>query len=143
MSDDGREAEAVIEYERTLTEVADRQAVDEAEDAVARAWIAELDDMRREGLRLAMAVRVAERVAREKLRKAQQLGHPHELAKAHAKLAATQAETKVSLGHANALLCSVDAELEAVCQAGMARTRRNEQDLRRLRSAWTAAYGRS
>jgi hypothetical protein len=142
LSDDGREAEAVIEYERTLTEVADRQAVDEAEDAVARAWIAELDDMRREGLRLAMAGRVAERVAHEKLRKAQQLGHPHELAKAHAKLAATEAETKVR-GHANALLSSVDAELEAVWQAGMARTRRNERDLQRLRSAWTAAYGGS
>jgi hypothetical protein len=142
MSETERDPIAVREYERTLTEVAERQVVDEAEDTIARVWVAELDQMRREGLRLAMAVRVAERVARQKLQSAQITGRPDELARAHARFARAEAESEASLGHARALLDSVDAELRAVCEAGLARTRRNERDQQRLRVAWTAAYGR-
>lgn len=143
MSEIERDPGAVHEYRRTLNEVAERQAVDAAEDVVSRAWVAELDGMRREGLRLAMAARVAERVARERLRSAQVVGGPEELARAHATFTRTQAETETGLGHAHALLASVDAELEAVVQAGFERARRAERDLQRLRTAWTAAYGRT
>lgn len=141
MSEMEREPAAVREYERTLTEIAEHQVIDAAEDAIDRAWVAELDRMRHEGLRLAMAVRIADRVAREEVRRAQVGGRPADLARAHARLVETCADTQEGLGHAAALLSSVDAELEAACQAGLARTRRGEQDLRRLRSAWAAAYG--
>ncbi|HWG28879.1 hypothetical protein [Actinospica sp.] len=143
MSDIERDPMAVREYERTLTEVAERQVVDEAEDAISRAWIAELDAVRHEGLRLAMTLRVAERIAREKLRTAQIVGRPDELAHAHARFAVTKAEASQRLGHANALLASVDVELDAVCRAGLERSRRNERDMERLRTAWTAAYGQA
>ncbi|MGH3414845.1 MAG: hypothetical protein ACRDVE_18250 [Actinocrinis sp.] len=141
MSEIERDPVAVRDYERTVTEVADQRVVDEAEETIARAWIAELDAMRHEALRLALAMRVAERLAREKLRKAQILGCPQELARAHARLAETQVETAVSLGRANALLATVDAEIEVVCRGGLERSRRGERDVRRLRAAWTAAYG--
>ncbi|HWG26170.1 hypothetical protein [Actinospica sp.] len=121
--------------------MAERQVVDAAEEVLTRAWIAELDEMRREGLRLAIAVRIADRMAREKLQRAQTGGRPDELTRAHARLVETSAETSECLGHVNALLASVDAELEAVCRAGLERTRRSQEDLRRLRVAWTAAYG--
>ncbi|HET9172371.1 MAG TPA: hypothetical protein VFN97_23290 [Actinospica sp.] len=142
MSEIEREPTAVREYQRTLTEVAEHQAVDEAEDVLTRAWIAELDQMRHEGLRLAMAVRIADRLAREEVRRAQRDGSPAELVRAHARLVATTAEIREGLGQATALLSSVDAALASVCQAGLERSRRGEADLGRLRSAWSAAYGR-
>ncbi|HTJ71771.1 MAG TPA: hypothetical protein VL551_29795 [Actinospica sp.] len=140
MADRAR-VEEIREYERTLTEVAENQVVDAAEDVISRVWVAELDAMRREGLRLAMAVRIADRVAREEVQRAQVGGRPAELARAHARLVETSAEAAESLGHANALLTSVDAELTAVCAAGVERGRRGERNLDRLRAAWTAAYG--
>lgn len=143
MSEIERDTVAVREYERTLAEVAEHQAVDEAQDAISRAWIAELDEMRREGLRLAMVVRIAERVARQKVRRAQVVGRPDEIARAHARLAETEAETASGLRLASALLASVDVEVEVVCRAGLERSRRTERDLCRLRTAWTAAYGRA
>jgi hypothetical protein len=143
MSESEPDPVAVREYERTLTEVAERRVVDEAQDAISRAWIAELDAMRHEGLRLTMALRVAERVAHEKLRTAQIVGRPDELAHAHARFAVTKAEASERLRHAKALLASVDVELDAVSRAGLERSRRNERDLQRLRSAWAAAYGQT
>lgn len=140
MSETGSEPSAVRAYELALHEVAERLAVDEAEEVVARAWIAELDDMRRKGLRLAMAVRVAERMARESLRAAQVAGRPRELARAHTRFAAVEAESANGLAHADALVAAVDAELAAACGAGLERARRGERELRRLRTAWTAAY---
>ncbi len=142
MSEIGRDSAAAIrEYERTLSEVAERQVIDEAEDAIARAWIAELDQVRRDGLRLVMAVRVAEHLARERLHEAELGGRPADVARAHARFAAAEAEKAGSVQHAHALLTSVDDEIEAVCQAGLERDRRGQRDLQRLRSAWAAAYG--
>jgi hypothetical protein len=141
MSEIERDPAAVREYDRTVREVAGHRAVDEAEDAVARSWIAELDEMRREALRLAMTVRMAERLALGSLREAQARGRMRELAMAHARFARTESAKDVGLEHAYSLLTSVDVELEAVCQAGLERSRREREDLRRLRAAWTAAYG--
>jgi hypothetical protein len=140
MSETGSEPPAVRAYELALHAAAERLAVDEAEEVVARAWITELDDMRRKGLRLAMAVRVAERMARESLREAQVAGRPRDLARAHTRFAEVEAESANGLAHADALVAAVDAELAAVCRAGLERARRGERELRRLRTAWTAAY---
>ena len=141
MSEIERDPVAVRVYERTLTEVAERQVIAEAEDALTRAWVGELETMRREGLRLAMTVRVATSLARLHLREAEAGGRASELARAHARLVATEADAAQGIGHARTLLDSVDAELEAVCQAALERTRRGERDVQRLRDAWTAAYG--
>jgi hypothetical protein len=107
MPETERDPAAVREYERALAEVAEHRVLDEAEDVIARAWIAELDAMRHAGLRLAMVTRVAERVARESLHQAQRHGPPAELPRAHARFAATEVRTAERLGHANALLTSV------------------------------------
>lgn len=141
MSETGHDPSAVRAYERALAEVAEQLAVNEAEELVARAWIRELDEVRRAGLRLAMTVRVAERTARELLRAAQLGGRPSELARAHSRFAQVEAETVNSLGHADALLASVDAQLDVVCNAALERARRNERAQEKLRAAWTAAYG--
>lgn len=141
MPDIERDTMAVRAYERTLAEVTECQVLDAAADVVTQAWVAELDRMRQEGLRLAMAVRVAARIAREQMRQAEAGGRPADLARARARLAETSAEANESLGHANALLASVDAELAAVCAAGAERARRSERNLDRLRSARAAAFG--
>lgn len=141
MSEIEYDPSAVREYERTLVEVAEQLAVDEAEETVALAWIYELDEMRREGLRLALTARIAERTARETLRAAQVAGRPGEIIRAHNRFAQVEAETVDGLDHADALLATVDAALDAVCRAALDRGRRNEQAQLRLHAAWAAAYG--
>ncbi|HEX4790497.1 MAG TPA: hypothetical protein VH372_18675 [Actinospica sp.] len=107
MSETERDATAVREYERTLAEVAEHQVIDAAEDVITRAWIAELDQMRRERLRLAMAARPATSCTRLRAAAIR--------ASSPARLVDTPAETRESLDHARALLTSVDTALEAVC----------------------------
>jgi hypothetical protein len=140
MSESERDPESIRRYERTVSEVAEHQVVDEAEDVIARAWIAELDEMRRTALRLAAAARLAENAARIELRAAQALGRPVRLATAQARLTVIEAEQAESLERAHALLAAVDAALEAIRRAGMERSQRGQEDLRLLRTAWTAAF---
>jgi len=140
MSKIERDPAAVRDYERTLNEIVERQAVDEAENVLACAWIAELEAMRRKVLRLAVEARLAGNAARIQLRNAQALGESAELARAHARLTAIQARQEVNLEQAHSLLASVDSELEVICRAGIERSRRSQQDLRRLRIAWLAAF---
>jgi hypothetical protein len=141
MPESERDPEAVRQYERTVRAVAERQVVDEAENLVAHAWIAELDEMRRTALRLAAAARLAENAARIELRTAQELGRPVLLAKAQARLTVIEAEQEDSIDRAHALLAAVDTALEAIRQAGLERAQRNKQDLHLMRDAWAAAYG--
>jgi hypothetical protein len=140
MSESERDPESIRRYERTVSEVVEHQVVDEAEDVIARAWIAELDEMRRTALRLAAAARLAENAARIELRAAQALGRPVRLATAQARLTVIEAEQAESLERAHALLAAVDAALEAIRRAGMERSQRGQEDLRLLRTAWTAAF---
>jgi len=141
MSETEHDPAAARDYERTLRAVADRQAVDEAESILALAWIAELEDMRRTALRLAAAARLAVNAARVELRDAQTLGRPTGLAQAHARLTTIAAEQQAKIDRARALLASVDCELEAICHAGIERSQRCQEDLRRLRTARTAVFG--
>lgn len=141
MSEIERDPEAARRYARTVSEVAERQVVDEAENVLANAWIAELDEMRRTALRLAAAARLAESSARAELQAAQALGRPVHLARAHERLAVIEAEQQVSIDRARALLAGVDCALETIRQAGIERSQRGQEDLRRLRTAWTAVFG--
>lgn len=141
MPEHEQEPSALRDYQRVLIDVAEDQVVDAAEEVIARAWIAELDERRREGLRLAMTARVRDRMARDQLRRAQVGGQLAELARAHTRLAETVALTEEGLGYADALLADVEAQLKAAALSGVERTRRGLEGLQRLHTAWTAAYG--
>jgi vacuolar-type H+-ATPase subunit I/STV1 len=132
---------AVREYERAVAEVAEHRVVDEAEDVLSRAWVVELEEMRKDALRLAAAARLAERDAQTRLMEARKQGQAQELALAHARYVETETGKRESLGQARSLLASVDVELESLCRAGIERSRRERQDLDRLRAARVAAYG--
>lgn len=132
---------AVAAYRRTLLRVAEHQVVDEAEDVLARVWIAQLDEMRRAALSLIAAAHMADSAARTELREAQERGRPEEMARAHARMQSTRLLRAGNLREARAFIASVDAELELVCQAGVERVRRDRDDHARLDSARRAAYG--
>ena len=143
MSETGGHPAAVREYERVLREVAERRAVDEAEGVLARAWIAELDEMRRTALGLVAAARPTSGESGTEPRDAHFHGRPAELARANAHLEAAAAEQRISLEQARSILASVDAEIEMVCEAVVERTRRSQDDLYRLQAAWAAAFTHS
>jgi len=138
---DGATGAAVARYRRTLREVAEHRVVDEAEEVLARAWIAQLDEMRRAALGLVAAARLARRAARAEVRDAERGGRLGEMAVAHARLKSIEAMQDGELNDARALIAAVDAELELVCRAGIDRARRDRADHSRLRTAWRAAYG--
>ncbi len=136
MGADGGDAERA--YERTREEFVARRVVDEAEDVLGRAWVAELADMRLAALGLIAAARVSASVAREELRKAQRGSEPAKVARAHARLAALEEDSAANTEHARYLLARVDAELESAAVAELRRSRRAESDAVRLRRAWAA-----
>lgn len=135
------EPAAMRDYRRALIHAAEDQVTDAAEEIIMRAWVAELDRLRRAALRLAMTARIRDRVAREQLRAAQVAGRPAELARAHARYVDTVARTQEGLGYADSLLADVQAELEAVARREIERTRRGLEGLQRLHTAWAAANG--
>ncbi|HEX4790605.1 MAG TPA: hypothetical protein VH372_19240 [Actinospica sp.] len=141
MAETEQNPHAVRFYERTRDEVAERRVADEAEAVVAAVWIAELEEMRIGMLGLIAAASVAEHLAMDRLRQAQSAGRPGDLARAHARLVALQADRAISLEDTRAVVARVDAELELAARAGAERSRRVQQDLQRLRAAWTGAYG--
>jgi hypothetical protein len=141
MAEIGQNPQAVRFYEHTRDEVAERRVADEAEAVVAAVWVSELEEMRIGALGIIAAASVAEHIAMDKLRKAQTAGRPGDLARAHARLVALQADRAISLEDTRAVVARVDAELELAAEVGRERGRRVQGDLERLRAAWTGAYG--
>lgn len=133
--------EHLLRYRRVLREVAEHRVVDDAEDTLARAWIAQLDEMRRAALGLLAAARMASNAARAEVRLAAERGRPGDLAIAQARLQSLEESQDGNLRDARAFLASVDAELELVCAAGVDRVRRFRADHARLRAARRAAFG--
>jgi hypothetical protein len=141
MAETEQNLQAVRFYERTRDEIAERRVADEAEAVVAAVWVAELEEMRIGALGLIAAASVAEHLAMDKLRKAQTAGLPGDLARAHARLVALQADRAISLEDTRAVVARVDAELERAAGIRLERCRRVQQDLERLNAAWAGAYG--
>ena len=141
MAETEQDPSAVRFYERVRDEVTEHRAVDEAEAVIAGLWAGELEEIRRVALGQIAAMSVAEHVARERLRRAEDAGVPGDLARARAGVAAVQAERAGGLEGFRTLIARMDAELERAQSAGLARRRRAEQDLARLRAAWAGAYG--
>jgi hypothetical protein len=141
MAETEQDPSAVRLYERVRDEVMEHRVVDEAEAAIALAWVGELAETRQAALGQIAALSVAEQVARERLRKAEAAGAPGDLARARAAVAAVRSEHEEGVERFRAMIARVDAELESAESAGLERGRRAERDLERLRNAWTEAYG--
>lgn len=136
-----RGPEAVRVYRRTLGEVAERQAVAEAEDVLTTAWIAELEQARRDALAGGDAVLSEQYAARERVHEAQRAADPRELARAQAQLSQVETAHISELHKVRVLVEAVDAELEHACLVGVERAQALSEDLSRLGAAWTDAYG--
>ena len=136
MADDDRS-----EYQRTLQAVHAHQAIFEAEDVVARAWLAELDAARRDALELVRALRMADAVSKRELRAALRGNDPVVLAEAQQGVEETRRELDDGVSAAQALLARVDQQIERACRAATAREERQRDDRARLRTAWRVAYG--
>jgi len=66
----------------------------------------------------------------------------HELERARrSALASTESEQNADPHRMCLVIEAVDAELERICIEAIDRTRRGRDDLSRLRTAWTDAYG--
>jgi hypothetical protein len=141
MADTAPRPEAVLAYRRTLGEVAESQVVAVAEDILSDAWIAELEQARRDAKAGSDAVLRAEDVARDRLRRAQQGSDLKALARAQARLARAETRRAAELHRMRMLIETVDDELELVCLAGIERAEQLRLDLSRLGDAWVAAYG--
>jgi hypothetical protein len=129
------------EYLRTLRVVNAHQAVFEAEDIVARAWITELDTARCDALDLVRALRMAEAVSKRELRSALRGGDPAVLAEAQQGVEETRRELEDGIASAQVLLARVEDQIQRSCRAAADRDARHRDDLDRLRTAWEAAYG--
>lgn len=126
-------------YQHVRDEVAEHRAVDEAEAVIAGVWVEELGELRRAALGQIAAMSVAEHVARQRLREAQEAGRPGDVARARAGIAAVEAERFDGLDGFRKLIARVDVALARADSAGLERSRRARRDLERLRSAWTGA----
>lgn len=137
----GGEETAVLAYRRTLRSVAENQVVDAAESILAQAWLTHLGELRRCALDLVDATRGAHREALTRLRAAQTLADPAEIAHAQEFVERVEVELGGDLDASRRLLASVEEHVELVCRAGYERVQREQADLDRLRVAWLAAYG--
>lgn len=141
MSEIERDPQAVRTYERMRDAVAERRVVDEAEKVLGRAWLDELEDIRKAALGVVAAIRLATNIALSQLRRAQGEGRLAEMARAQARLAALESKQGIGLDEAHAVLDWVDTELEKVDTTDLERRCRIQHDLEQLRAAWTAAFG--
>jgi hypothetical protein len=135
------ETEAVRVYRRTLDEVVATQAVAAAEDVLTDAWVAELEQTRRDAVADGDRALSAQSAARERVHKAEQAADPAELALAQAQLLQCESAQTTELEKVRVLVEAVDAELEHACVVGVERAQRLREDLSRLGAAWTDAYG--
>lgn len=136
-----RDAKAVEEYWRTVRSAQSDEIVAEAEDVLAAAWAAELEEVRRATLQAAASAQTAYAAARTLVRVKQTEGSQRDLAEAHYELEKAHAEQQRSLDAANALLAAVDEEFELICLAAEEREAVSQTNRNRVRSAWKAAYG--
>lgn len=141
MADTDPRSAAVRVYRRTLGEVAKSQVVAVAEDILSDAWIAELEQARRDAEAGGDAVLSAEYAARDRVRLAQQGSDLKELARAQARLARAETRRAAELHKMRMLMETVDDELEHVCLAGIERAEQLREHLSRLGVAWAEAYG--
>lgn len=135
-NDDRNRHRVLLEgYERRRREVSEHTVVDEAEDVLGHAWVAELDHERRESvgaLEIAAEVVVA---ARRLLSIAESGGDHAQIHSARALHAQAEKDLARTLAQTQDTLTRVDRRLHMIGDATRARLRRRRTDTERLRAA--------
>ena len=122
-------------YERMRREVSDRAVVDEAEDILGHAWVAELDRERRASVTELEAAAEVLIAARRLLRIAESAGDRTQVRSARAMYAQAEQDLAQTLAATRATLSRVNRQLHATGKSALARLQRRRADSERLRAA--------
>lgn len=122
-------------YERTRREVSEQAVLDEAEDVLGHAWVAELDRERRTSVTALEAAAEVVAAARRLKGIAESAGDAAQIRSARALYAQAERDLAETLAETRETLTRVDGQLRTVGEAALARLRRRRSGTERLRTA--------